>query len=403
MMKFLIIEQDLRVSGTSQGIISRSFLARLRIAYPQAIIDVVYLKHQASDDQLDLLPVDSIKSYILDLRIPFFTKWFNKIYWRLFHISLRERHIHKVYGSYIAKIEYEKYDHIFIRSAGLEHETILGAKDLPILKKAIVNFHDPYPVFWYAGAKKALSNLEMFRMKEMQKIVLQAKTCMSSAYKMSKDMQYLYGSTKIFYVLPHQYSESVFDLSEKEHVLKKTKKVTISYHGAIQFGRNADILLDAYQELVNENVDYKELTEFIMRIKGSDCIRLQNKYASTTNIQIFGTSNFSNSSNEQIDETDIAIILENGPIYCNILVGKAPFLAAYKKPILSISPKRSELRNCIIDQKYIATMDNKEEIKFKLEQLIIDRMNSTDEVYPFGDYFSDKNFKKSLDEILQAE
>jgi hypothetical protein len=402
-MKFLIIEQDLRVSGTSQGIISRSFLARLRIAYPKSIIDVVYLKHQPSEDQLDLLPVDSIKSYILDLRIPFFTKWFNKIYWRLFHISLRERHIHKVYGSYISKIEYDNYDHIFIRSAGLEHETILGAKDLPILKKAIVNFHDPYPVFWYSGAKKALSNLEMFRMKEMQKIVLQAKTCTSSAYTMSKDMQYLYGSTKIFYVLPHQYSESVFDLSDKEYVLKKTKKVAISYHGAIQFGRNADILLDAYQELVNENVDYKELTEFIMRIKGSDCIRLQNKYASTTNIQIFGTLNFSNSSNEQIDETDIAIILENGPIYCNILVGKAPFLAAYKKPILCISPKRSELRNCIIDQKYIATMDNKEEIKFKLEQLIIDRMNSTDEVYPFGDYFSDMNFKKSLDAILQAE
>ena len=43
-MKFLVIEQDLRVSGTSQGIISRSFLAKLRLAYPQSIIDVVYLK-----------------------------------------------------------------------------------------------------------------------------------------------------------------------------------------------------------------------------------------------------------------------------------------------------------------------------------------------------------------------
>jgi len=168
------------------------------------------------------------------------------------------------------------------------------------------------------------------------------------------------------------------------------------------FGRNADIVLDAYEELITENETYKENTEFIMRLKGNDNARLRNKYTSIKNIQIFDTLNFSNSSNEQIHETDITIILENGPLYCNILVGKAPFLAAYKKPILSISPKRSELRNCIIDQKYIAAMDNKEEIKFKLEHLIISRMSSNVEVFPFGDYFSDKNFKKSLDDILLA-
>ena len=40
-MKFLVVEQDLRVSGTSQGVISRSFLAKLRIAYPKSVIDVV--------------------------------------------------------------------------------------------------------------------------------------------------------------------------------------------------------------------------------------------------------------------------------------------------------------------------------------------------------------------------
>ena len=76
-MKFLIIEQDLRVSGTSQGIISRSFLAKLRLAYPKSIIDVVYLKHSISDDQLHLLPVDTIETYVLNLKIPFFTKFIN--------------------------------------------------------------------------------------------------------------------------------------------------------------------------------------------------------------------------------------------------------------------------------------------------------------------------------------
>ena len=99
-------------------------------------------------------------------------------------------------------------------------------------------------------------------------------------------------------------------------------------------------------------------------------------------------------------EADINIILENGPIYSNTLVGKAPFLAAIKKPVLCISPERSEMRRIITDNQYIASCNDKEEIKQKLENLIRNRMVSTEPVYPFGDYFSDENFKKMLDEIL---
>lgn len=399
-MKFLIIEQDLRVWGTSQGIISRSFLAKLRTAYPESIIDVVYIKQDASEDRLDLLPINAITIHQLDTKTPFFTKWFNKIYWRLFHVSLARNHVRKVYQSCIAKVDYHKYDHIFIRSAGIHHETILGCKDLPILKKAIVNFHDPYPLFWYPGANISLTNLELFQLKEMFEVVRQAKTCMSSASLMSEDLQTLYGCRKKFYNLPHQYDESVFDLSDVSAVLKKNKKILISYHGAIQFGRNIDILLDSYKELTEENSFYKENTEFVLRLKGQENKRLFEKYSKTINIVVLDTINFSNSCNEQRDEADINIILENGPLYCNILVGKAPFLAAIQKPILSISPERSEMRRIIKDDKYIASCLDKEEIKQKLENLIIERMTSNEEVYPFGDYFGDVYFKGMLDKIL---
>lgn len=399
-MKFLIIEQDLKVLGTSQGIISRSFLSKLRMAYPNSTIDVVYLRCHSDDDQLELLPIDSIETHFLNLKPPLLIKWVNKIYWRIFHVSLVVQHINKVYGSYIAKIDYKKHDHIFIRSAGLAHETILGAKDLPILKKAIVNFHDPYPVFWYSGTKNELTNLEMFKMKEMHKVVSQSKTCMSSALTMSKDLQYLYGSRKKFYTLPHQFSESVFDLSDVDKVFKKSKKITISYHGAIQFGRNIETLLDAYQELVENNAIYKDETEFVLRLKGIDLKKLAAKYSKIPNIVVLETLNFSNSAYEQTHIADINIILENGPLYCNILVGKAPFLASLKKPILSISPIRSELRKIIKENKFIANCEDKEEIKQKLELLIQDRQLSNNPVYPFGDYFSDENFVKMLNEVL---
>lgn len=399
-MKFLVIEQDLRVSGTSQGIISRSFLAKLRLAYPHSVINVIYLKQYFIEDRLDLLPVDSIESHVLNLKIPFFISWFNKIYWRLFHVSLATNHIHKVYSSYIAKIDYSTYDHVFIRSSGLNHETILGAKGLPILKKAIVNFHDPYPLFWYAGSTSTLTNLELFKLKEMYGVVFQAKVCMSSARLMSEDMQSLYGCRKKFHTLPHQYDESVFDLSDVSAVLKKKKKIMIAYHGAIQFGRDIEIVLDTFLELVRNNSVYRENAEFVIRVKGADFKKLEAKYVNTPNVKVLYVLNFSNSCNEQMNEADINIILENGPLYCNILVGKAPFLAAIRKPILSISPERSEMRRIITDTQYIASCTDKAEIKQKLENLIVNRMNSNEAAYPFGDYFSDANFKVMLDEIL---
>ncbi len=400
MIKFLVIEQDLRVSGTSQGIISRSFLAKLRMAYPDSIIDVVYLKHHPSDDRLDLLPVDSIETHVLNLKIPFFTKWVNKVYWRLFHVSLKEQYIHKVYGSYIAKVDYKKFDHIFIRSTGLNCETILGSKDLPILKKAIINFNEPYPMFWCAGATIKLNNLDLFRMKQMQKVVEQAKACMGTHF-LAQDMQFLYGSRKQFFVLPHQYVENVFDLNDKSQVLQKLKKVTITYHGAIQFGRNIDVLLDCYKELIENNNIYKENTEFVLRLKSSELNRLRKKYVAIENIRLLEGVNFSNAAYEQKYLSDINILLENGPIYCSILLGKAPLLASIDKPIFSLSPIISEMRNIVKDQRFIANYNDKVEIKNKLENLIVGSLNDEKYVNPFGDYFSDKTFKKFVDEIIK--
>jgi hypothetical protein len=367
--------------------------------YPNSVIDVVYLKPDASEDRLDLLPVDSIESFVLDLRIPFFTKWLNKIYWRLFHVSLNERYIHKAYAYYISKVRYESYDHIFIRSTGLACEAILGAKDLPILNKSVITFNEPYPLFWCTGSKSTLTNIELFRLKEMYEVITQAKSCMATAI-LAEDMQYLYGSRKKIHALPHQYCATVFDLSDTENVLKKSKKIMISYHGAIQFGRDIEVLLNAYEELVANNTIFKENTEFVLRLKGVDLKKLAMKYSNTPNIIILNMVSFSNSCNEQMNEADINIILENGPLYCNILVGKAPFLAAIGKPILSISPERSEMRRILTDNQYIASCNDKEEIKRKLENLLVKRMNSEEPVYPFGDYFSDENFKLMLDMIL---
>ena len=103
-------------------------------------------------------------------------------------------------------------------------------------------------------------------------------------------------------------------------------------------------------------------------------------------------------------ESDINVILENGPYYCNILPGKVPFLASIQKPVFVVSPERSELRRIMKnDTRYIANMNNVEEIKSKLENLINYKMENSEPDYPFGDYFSIENFKIMLDKALSND
>jgi hypothetical protein len=115
---------------------------------------------------------------------------------------------------------------------------------------------------------------------------------------------------------------------------------------------------------------------------------------------ILPTLNFSKSAYEQTHIADINIILENGPLYCNILVGKAPFLASLHKPVFCVSPERSELRQIIKNPELIANGGDLVDVKVKLEALIEKRLISIRPVDCFGDYFSDEDFKKKMEIIL---
>lgn len=400
-MKFLIIVQDLRHAGTSEGIVSRSFIANLRAIYPKAIIDVLYIKSHDVHDFNELLKVDSIVEYTIPRKIPFITKWLNKIYWRLFNESLRERYIQNLYKKKIATIDYKAYNHVFIRSSGLEYETLLACKDLPILKQAIINFHDPYPNFWDTGSNKNLSNLELFRLKRMKAVVDNAKVCISPSTYLSRDLTVLYGSNKVFETLSHQFNESAFNFECAESVREKQKKCCISYHGTLQLGRDMDIVLDAYINCVNKDARIKANTEFVLRLKSNQYSRLKAKYNAISNIVILEANDFSSSYIEQCQHSNILIILENNSGYSNILPGKIPVAAATGCQIFNICPMESETRSIILDNQYVASSIDENEIANKLEILIKKQLENTNKVIsPYGDYFSIEKFKEDISQIL---
>jgi len=398
-MRILIITQDLRVTGTSQGIIERSFLSKLRKVYPEASIDVLYLCSHNQDDNLEILPVNSIDKKVINRNIPFHVKWINRISRRLFNILHAENYIHNQFAKEIKKVDYTLYNHIMVRSAGLEHETLLAMHNLPILKHSVVNFHDPYPYPWYKGLSSKINDGELKRLQKIIQIVNDAKACCASAYYMSKDLQYLYASDKYFYTLPHQFTFDGFDLSDNANVRKKSKKIQISYHGALMFGRNVFTLVEAFKQLVEEHQWVKNDVEFVLRVKGDGVNKLKDFVKDCDNILVLDTLNFSNSSNEQIHESDINIILENGPFYSNILGGKVPFLFALDKKVFISSPERSELRRYLPNYPYLCNMNDLEDTKSKLLNVLTsnDLSNSLAK-----EIFSDDSFKKSLNKIFEV-
>lgn len=400
-MKVLIILQDLRVSGTSEGIVSRSFIRELANTYPDAVLDVHYFMYYKHDYDKEFLPVNSITEYLVKRKPSFLLKITNAIYRRVFIESLYKSFLIKQYRKPISKINSDSYDLVFVRSAGLDYETILGLKGLPILSKAIINFHDPYPLFFDTSGTSALTKKDLIDFKEMYKVVQDAYRCTTPSHLLSKDLQLIYGNQKKFYALPHQYNEQVFDLSKVTQVRKKQKPISISYHGGLQFGRNIDILIDAYVELIKKDKLILEQSELVLRLKSSENNRLKEKYKEFDTIHILDGLDFSNSANEQMNEADIIVLIESILEYSNILLGKAPFVASLNKHVFALLPKVCELRTIINDDKYMAISNDQNDIEIKLQRLIENTLNKKEATAIFGEYFSDENFKQILDTIIK--
>ena len=398
-LKFLVVVQDLRISGTSEGIVSRSFLARLRQVFPLACIDVVYLRNHHNNDELQLIDVNKIEDSFISSHIPWWILWGNKFWWRATGISLKDNYRISRYRKHLKKIDFKNYDHIFFRSSGQDFELLRALKNLPVLKEAILNFHDPYPIFWDNGAKKQPSRLEYMKFKEMWEIVMKSRACMSPSLMLSQDLENLYGSKKTFYLLPHQFVSDVFKKADPNNIRNREKKVVLSYHGAVQLGRNIDILISAYIELMEEHPRFLEETELVLRLRGAHTRRLKEKFQHP-NVVFANPVDFASSFLEQKKETDILIVLENCSTHSNILVGKAPLLAYLQKPVLSLSPARSEMKRILTDNMYYAGCDDKNDIKDKLSTLIEDRFVQLTKHHPFGIYFELLNFEKYLARIL---
>ena len=169
------------------------------------------------------------------------------------------------------------------------------------------------------------------------------------------------------------------------------------YHGSTQYGREIEIVLRAFKELLQEQSKLIGKAKFILRLKSNYLQDLKNEFVDTNEIEFLPLINAEMSLEEQINMVDCNILLENGPLYSSSLLGKAPVADYCGGNVLIVSPARSELRD-IANPEYV-TSYCKDEIKYKLLK-IITKYNSEDNILPFGNYFTQEIFKSKIEELI---
>lgn len=398
MIKFLIVEEDLRVSGTSQGIISRSFIGYLSKSFPQAIIDLIYIHaHDSSIDKLSILPCNLIIDHTYKIEPPFHIKWLNRILRRLTNIMIYENFITHQFGRIINSVDYAAYDYIFVRSTGFNCYSILSLNGLPIIKRSIIFFNEPYPLAWSPGKNRKFEKNDFLRLKKMRNILSQVRGCVATKF-LAQDLQFLYGSSIRFFDLPHVFDSEMFTIIRKNKNTHQSVFV-FGYHGSTQYGRDIKKVLNAYKELLNERSELFGKTKFILRLKSDYLQDLKNEFVDTNEIEFLPLINANLCLEEQINLIDCNVLLENGPLYSSSLLGKAPVVNSSGGNVIIVSPKRSELRE-IANPESVTGYD-KNDIKQKLLKTI-ERNNSEDKIFPFGNYFSQEIFKCKMEELMNS-
>lgn len=394
-MKILVLAEDLRVSGTSEGIVSRSFVYNLKVALPEASISVVHFHWTREDDQLSILPIDFYETVYLNTSEYKTDNLLFKLLRKLLDFDYHDWRRKMKIAKKLKNINCKNYDLIFVRSTGLKYTLHRSLLKFPLLlQQSYLNYHDPYPISFSPSYEGAIHNKDWSNLREMASVVQQSKAVFSPSQRLGEKLSYLYGSKKRFHTIPHQFNQNAFP--QKKWTYSKTSDVigndlVIMYHGAVQLNQNIKPLLDAFKSFQNKFLDTKKIV-FELRLKGKQAEDLKTEYGHVEGIKFLPLISASESYMELKERADICIILDTCGIESEILVGKAPMLASLKKPVLVITPAKSELRRIIKNDCFLALCSCRNEITLKLSDLVNNVLNKEKIEEPFEDYFTVKNF-----------
>ena len=399
-MKTLILCQVIDLEGTSEGIVSNSFIIKYLKLFPEQDVEIVWISERQGIANLSEKLNFDLKT--IQIRKRYYTWIENKANGFLnqfLNFNFKDKHKINNYKNAINQCHLYKYDQIFVRSGGLGFELIRALHGNNYLNKMILYFHDPYPPSIYPGSNSKFSKSEYFKIKEMRAIVQKAKAVFSPSKKLSADLGFLFG--RRFKTLPHQFDKDIFNnYNTNKNESLDEDYLYIMYHGAIQHNRNLDLVLKAFTELVDKNPRFEKF-KFVIRSKGKEVNHLKKLYDSHKHIMFLKNISAYDSYMEQKKYASLSLILETNGEYSNILGGKVPLLVSFNANILCLTSRESELKRLLkhSNKDYVEYDFNsiEKKLKLKLSNILDDKEYQN----PMINYFSDVRFKQKISKLVK--
>jgi len=406
--KILILAESLRINETSSGIVSSNVINALKNK-----LEVTVLYEKSFDYpvtwlvETKLIPVD-YPSYqkkwwelIPKVRgVYAYLKGYNPQF--KMQVETWKKEINKV-------LSQESFDLIWVLGSGMSFVPHWAVSDIKLNIPVVYNFHDPYPRSWYPEPyRQKQTPVNYHQQKKTVQILKNAHKVTFPSILLKKHMaKYIPEINNKYVILPHIGSnlKNLPDKQEDSLIYLPDDKFNIMHAGTLLGPRKVAGLFEAFDRLSSEEQLFREKAELTIlgKIARENKV-IKNIVENYTNIKVYDLRVSYKRSLELIKKANLSLVIEAEAEFSPFMPGKLADILYNKKPVLALTPKKSEVRH-ILGQNYpyIAEVNNTEQIysalklaweKWKENQLILL------DAYRLKNYVSPENFLKRFEKII---
>lgn len=412
-MNILVVVESLRINETSSGIVSSTFLTALS---KDDELNITCLYDKAFDYELTWLEnIELIqlhkrpyKQNSLINKIP----KFRAISTYLTGIHPKDRHKILDWESGIKELlSQNQYDLIITLGSGSEflpHHAMLGVKTATLW---LANFHDPFPMSVYPEPYRKKRDIIQKKQELNTKRIIKRANFVSFPSILLKDlMQKHYGfpDTKSI-ILPHVgiHIENLPDSRNDTKVSLEEGKFNLLHAGTLLGPRKVDNLLQAFSRFIqsDKNKQEKSVLTILGKVAKENFSSLETKLPND-NLRIITDRVSYKRSIELNKQADVSVIVEANTEFSPFMPGKLADLLFLEKPILLLSPKKSEVLRILGNQyEYYSESANEDRILKTLDKLW-DSWIKNDLVLSnkkeLKEYISGENLVRKIKKVVNA-
>jgi hypothetical protein len=381
MKTILVITESLRINETSSGIVSSTLIKLLH----QSGYELTVITENSFDYPITWLPKEVlIKKFEIPKIKKNFIDYIPKIKAIPVYLSGFSKSFKNKKECYKIEIEKElsrhQYDSIYALSTGNSFVPHFALAEMNLSIPFYVNIHDPFPMHLYpVPYQKRKDWLNSILEKKFSKVLKKAKAISFPSKQLMDDMAKAFPIiTQKGFVLPHIGTslENLPTENTDDIVLDKSK-INLLHAGTLLGPRNPKYLLQAISELNQENEDFAQKVAFTFIGKVNKALTDVISREDLKNVTFLTTRMSYKKSLQLIEQADASFVIEAIADFSPFLPGKVADIAFAEKPIIGLSPKKSEVRRLLGDNyPYQTELNNVVQIKNILLKFYYDCINS---------------------------